>query len=143
MSKRASISINRGNPRPLSGPSRLPLAVAGLFLAFVVAMTWAARLPPSAPALYAGLSLLTFGVYAADKAAARSGRWRTPEKTLHLLALLGGWPGALLAQNRLRHKSRKASFQIVFRATVALNCAALGWLLTGGSAAWQTWLGAA
>ncbi|MBL8421498.1 MAG: DUF1294 domain-containing protein, partial [Dechloromonas sp.] len=55
---------------------------------------------------------------------------RTAESTLHLLSLVGGWPGALVAQNRLRHKSRKASFLVAFWATVMLNCGFLGWLLT-------------
>lgn len=70
---------------------------------------------------YVGLSLLTFMVYAFDKSAAVSGRWRTAEQTLHLLSLAGGWPGALLAQQLLRHKSSKQSFVHVFWATVALN----------------------
>lgn len=67
---------------------------------------------------------------------ARDGRWRIAENTLHLLALLGGWPGALLAQYRLRHKSSKPAFLIIFWATVLLNCGALGLLLTptGGRA---------
>ncbi|MDP3638593.1 MAG: DUF1294 domain-containing protein, partial [Azonexus sp.] len=68
--------------------------------------------------------------YALDKSAAQGGRWRTQESTLHLLALIGGWPGALIAQNRLRHKSRKTSFQLVFWMTVLLNCGGLGWLLS-------------
>ena len=120
------------------------LILAGLFLLFVAAMALLARLPPAIPALYAGISMLTFIAYAADKAAARDGRRRTPENTLHLLALLGGWPGALLAQHRLRHKSRKASFLAVFWATVLLNCAALGWLLAGERAgAWRALLGSA
>ena len=60
------------------------------------------------------LSSITFAVYWRDKAAARSQRWRTRESTLHALALLGGWPGALLAQRVLRHKSRKTSFLVTF-----------------------------
>lgn len=75
-------------------------------------------------------SLLTFMVYAIDKRAAQKGRWRIPEAHLHLLALIGGWPGAILAQQKLRHKSRKQSFRFVFWITVMLNCAASVWLLT-------------
>lgn len=71
--------------------------------------------------LYGATSLLCFLLYAHDKHAARQGGWRTPEKHLQLLALLGGWPGALLAQKLLRHKSRKASFQRLFWGMVALN----------------------
>ena len=52
------------------------------------------------------------------------------ERTLHLFSLLGGWPGALAAQRLFRHKSSKASFQTTYWITVALNCAALGWLLS-------------
>jgi uncharacterized membrane protein YsdA (DUF1294 family) len=76
------------------------------------------------------LSMVTFGVYAKDKSAARKGEWRTEEKTLHLFALFGGWPGALVAQKFLRHKSKKLSFQINFWLTVVLNGAALVWLST-------------
>lgn len=77
---------------------------------------------------YLGLSLLTLLVYARDKAAARSGAWRTPENTLHMLALLGGWPGAWYAQRRLRHKLRKQRFRALFWMTALLNLAALGYL---------------
>lgn len=74
---------------------------------------------------YAGLSALTFVIYALDKSAAQSGQWRTKEGTLHLLALGGGWPGALVAQQLLRHKSAKTEFRAVFWLTVLLNVAAL------------------
>ena len=33
---------------------------------------------------------------------------------MHLLEILGGWPGALLAQRRLRHKCCKGSYQVMF-----------------------------
>lgn len=72
-------------------------------------------------AIYVGMSLLTFIAYAVDKAAAQAQRWRTKESTLHLLALACGWPGALLAQQWLRHKSTKQAFRSVFWATVVLN----------------------
>jgi uncharacterized membrane protein YsdA (DUF1294 family) len=74
------------------------------------------------------MNMLTFLVYAWDKSAARAGRWRTAESTLHLMALAGGWPGALLAQQWLRHKSVKPAFRAVFWATVVLNVAVWLWL---------------
>lgn len=70
---------------------------------------------------YAVMSLVTFIFYAVDKSAARKNRQRVSEKTLHLLALFGGWPGAWLAQNKLRHKSSKTKFKIIYAATVILN----------------------
>ncbi|MFA9287190.1 DUF1294 domain-containing protein [Comamonas sp. SY3] len=70
-------------------------------------------------------SLVTFAWYAWDKAAAQQGHWRTPEKHLWLLGLLGGWPGALLAQRWLRHKSSKQEFLQVFWLTVVLNLVGL------------------
>ena len=64
-----------------------------------------------------------------------------PENTLHLLALLGGWPGALVAQAQFRHKTRKVSFRAVFWLTVAVNLAALGWLAVEGGAPWEVLAG--
>ncbi len=124
--------------------NRLPLLIAGLFLAFVAFSVLAGKLPLALLGLYAGASLVAFIAYAIDKSAARQQRWRTQESTLQLLALIGGWPGALIAQNRLRHKTSKASFLVVFWACVLLNCAALGLLLTpSGSRALKTALGVA
>jgi uncharacterized membrane protein YsdA (DUF1294 family) len=79
-------------------------------------------------AAYALASVASFGAYAMDKSAARARGRRTPESTLLLLGLLGGWPGALLAQRLLRHKTAKASFQAKFWLTVALNVGAAAWL---------------
>lgn len=104
-----------------------------IFLAFVAAAALAGRLPMAVLALYLGASGLAFVAYARDKSAAIHDRRRTPEKTLHLVALAGGWPGALVAQRVLRHKTRKASFQGVFWVTVVLNCGGLGWLLAPGA----------
>ena len=93
-----------------------------LVLYLVASFLWK---PPLVVAIaYAGLSLVTFFAYAMDKSAARRNAWRTPESTLHLLALAGGWPGALLAQQLLRHKSTKAEFRSVFWGTVVVNAAA-------------------
>jgi uncharacterized membrane protein YsdA (DUF1294 family)/cold shock CspA family protein len=74
-------------------------------------------------------SAVTFIAYAFDKSKAKRGAWRTPESTLHLLALIGGWPGATVAQQTLRHKSQKKAFRITFWLTVIINISALTWLL--------------
>lgn len=75
--------------------------------------------------LYAGMSLATFLAFAWDKRSARRGRARLPERSLHLLELLGGWPGALAGQRWLRHKSEKLSYRLVLWAVVGLHLA--GW----------------
>ena len=87
-------------------------------------------LPPVVVILYAAVSLLTYVFYYLDKSAARNGGWRTKESTLHLLAVLGGWPGALLGQQRLRHKTRKQPFRFIFWLTVLANIGFLVWLHT-------------
>lgn len=103
------------------------LAILAFVLIFLcVAAVWGMQ--AWVASLYAVLSLITFFAYWKDKAAALAGRWRTPESTLHALAVLGGWPGAILAQQWLRHKSSKAQFQLIFWLTVVLNVAALVWL---------------
>lgn len=70
---------------------------------------------------YMALSLFTYWAYASDKRSARAGEWRTSEATLHLMELVGGWPGAFLAQRRLRHKCSKLSYQVVFWLIVGLH----------------------
>ena len=87
---------------------------------------------PVAAALLAGymvMSLVTFAAYAADKSAAARGGFRTQESALHLLEFAGGWPGALIAQRALRHKTRKRSYQVGFWVCVAMNLAALIFVL--------------
>lgn len=79
---------------------------------------------------YAVLGLVTYLMYAKDKAAAQRNEWRTPESTLHLLSVLGGWVGAMVAQNYLRHKSQKSEFRIAYYLTVLINLAGLLVLLT-------------
>lgn len=91
--------------------------------------------------LYLLLSLLTYLMYALDKKAAEQGHWRTPENTLHLLALAGGWPGALWAQSLLRHKSQKQPFKTILWLTIILNAGAFSWTLSQpGHALVQQWL---
>ncbi|VXB25239.1 DUF1294 domain-containing protein [Frigoribacterium sp. 9N] len=121
-------------PRPTrSGKVAL---VVGLVVALgVAAAAWALTRDSTSPQLdglapwlvggLVGVNALTALVYALDKSAARRGRRRMPERTLLLLGLLGGWAGALAAQQLLRHKTSKRSFQLAFWGTVAVNVAAV------------------
>jgi uncharacterized membrane protein YsdA (DUF1294 family) len=76
---------------------------------------WALLIVPLA------VSVFAFFAYRSDKRYAEAGQWRIPEATLHLISLLGGWPGAFLAQRVFRHKTSKLSFQSVFWCVVALH----------------------
>lgn len=67
------------------------------------------------------LSAFSMGQYGWDKSAAKGGRWRVSESSLQFVALLGGWPGAALAQQIFRHKTQKRSFQDVFLGAIILN----------------------
>lgn len=128
----AYVSLRRGARAPgahRKGARATLVAVATVFLGAVAALAAAGRVPWVIAGVYAVMSLVAYVAYAVDKSAARSGGRRTPENTLQMLALLGGWPGALLAQQRLRHKSSKAAFLAVFWCAVALNVGALLWVL--------------
>tara|TARA_R110000751_G_scaffold15778_1_gene50766 strand:- start:928 stop:1167 length:240 start_codon:yes stop_codon:yes gene_type:complete len=72
--------------------------------------------------------MLAYITYAIDKKSAINNRRRVSEKTLHLLGVVGGWPGAFLAQQRLRHKTQKTAFQVTFWLTVVVNLVCAGWL---------------
>ena len=120
---------DKAAPRVSRG-SRFPALLVIGFIGLLALCVMLGRLPIAVLAVYLAASLVTFVAYALDKSAAQNNRWRTQESTLHLLALLGGWPGAFTAQRLLRHKSAKTSFQTTFWITVVLNCAAFGWLLS-------------
>jgi uncharacterized membrane protein YsdA (DUF1294 family)/cold shock CspA family protein len=116
-------------------------AAALLFFTFIGASVVFRLLPVAVLIIYVVVSCLAFAFYGFDKSAAKNDRWRIPESRLHMLGLLGGWPGALVAQRLFRHKSRKPSFQLLFWIVVMLNCAILGWLFsTSGSSTLRTQL---
>lgn len=97
----------------------------GVFLATFTIAYFVLDLPWWMPALYGALSLIAFASYGIDKSAARGGRRRVSEQNLIVLGLLGGWPGALVAQQLFRHKTRKRSFRRVFWGSVVVNVVAL------------------
>ena len=105
-----------------------------IFLASLALAAQEGFLPMLVVWVYLALSLLSLLLYGKDKWAAGR-RWRrTRERTLHLLAVAGGWPGALYAQQLFRHKSAKRSFRRMFWFTVLLNICALGYLLSPSGA---------
>ena len=123
----AGEKLKRKQPKKISKFSiYLPL----LFLATIIITYTLGHLPQKIMYLYIGLSVITYLTYAFDKSKAQRGAWRTSESTLHLLALAGGWPGAALAQQHLRHKSSKQEFRNIFWLTVMLNLGILIWLHT-------------
>lgn len=117
---------------PRSG--RGPLFATVCFLVLLGAFVIAKKLPAIILLLYLGTSTFAFIAYALDKSAAQNNQWRIKESTLHMVALAGGWPGALLAQKVLRHKSKKQTFKTEFWLTVVVNCCGLGWVLSRAGA---------
>lgn len=105
-----------GKPQGVLGA----VAAAAAFLVLLVVVA-----PPLVPGVYAGASGVLFVVYYIDKTQAQRGGERVPENMLHLFAVLGGWPGALVARHLFRHKTRKQPFRTIFWVTVAMNCAGL------------------
>lgn len=121
---------------PRRYPDRVPrtllACVAVVAIGGLVVTGW---LPAWIGLLYGIASGASYLLYFSDKSAAgRRGIRRTPEATLHLVDLLGGWPGGLLAQQRYRHKTVKRSFQAAFWVTVIANIAAMAWLVSSGRA---------
>ena len=114
-----------------AAPTRLPRKWIGVAaLTFLALAVWQQKMPMPVLWTYGAMSLVALIVYSADKSRAQRDAWRTPESTLHFVALVGGWPGALVAQDLFRHKRSKAEFQWMFWFTVAANIAALAWWLS-------------
>lgn len=110
----------------------LPRIALGLSaLLSLAACGWLEWIPAWSALVIVSLSLVALLLYALDKAAAQQGHRRTPENTLHLVSLLGGWPGALMAQGLFHHKHRKRSFQVAFWLTVLIHCGVLYLLASG------------
>lgn len=76
------------------------------------------------------MNAASYWFYMQDKEAAQLNKQRVPENTLHILAFLGGWPAAWLAQQRLRHKTQKQPFRKIYFCTIALNILLILWLIS-------------
>ena len=118
--------VNNRKQKSLSlDQSMIPVYLTLAFLSILCIAVAVNRLSPIVLLIYATTSLVTFIFYWLDKRAAKNNTQRTPEITLQSLSLIGGWPGALLAQRIFRHKTSKKSFQVVFWIQVLLNIAGL------------------
>lgn len=104
----------------------LAFLLAGGFLGLMFGLWQMGHMPLWVPLGYLAMSLIAFTAYSIDKARARDNGWRISEKTLHLLEFFGGWPGALVAQQLLRHKNRKTEYQVAFWIIVLVSVAVLG-----------------
>lgn len=100
--------------------------VLSIFSGVLALFTLSGRLPFIVPIVYGAVSLLTMLLYGIDKSAAKKEKRRISEAKLHILSLLGGWPGALLAQQMFKHKRSKPAFMRVYWVTVLVNLILLG-----------------
>lgn len=130
----ATFSGEKLKKKQAKNASKFSIYLSIVFLGGIVAALFMGYIPKNLAILYFGASIVTFIAYASDKNKAQRNAWRTPESTLHALALIGGWAGAAIAQQTLRHKSQKKDFRIAFWATVFANCGVLAWLMTANGA---------
>lgn len=118
----------------------IALFITATFLLLLGWAVLAGHLPQQLFWFYLVVSVIAVLVYGWDKFAALCKWRRTPENVLHMYALLGGWPGALFAQQLFRHKSSKKTFRRGFWLTVALNLCLLGFVLSPQGVPVQAWL---
>lgn len=126
----ATFSGEKLRKKQAKSASQFSIYLPLIFLVCLLAAFIMGYIPVNLVLLYFGASILTFILYAHDKSKAKRGAWRTSESTLHLFAFIGGWPGAAIAQQTLRHKSQKKEFRLVFWSTVITNFCALAWLMS-------------
>jgi uncharacterized membrane protein YsdA (DUF1294 family)/cold shock CspA family protein len=119
-----SLAPRAAPPAPRRHDDGRVLMLIPAFAAFVLVCHLAWGVPNWFWGAYTAMSTATFIVYWLDKRAAQRGGWRVAEGTLHALALACGWPGALLAQQLLRHKNAKPRFRRAYWVTVVVNIAA-------------------
>ena len=99
----------------------LPLFLIGAFVFPLVGLVVFEKLPQVVLLYLVFINMFSYIVYLQDKLASATNQWRITENKLLFLALLGGWPGSIVAQKRLHHKVSKKSFLVLFRVAVFLN----------------------
>ena len=116
-----SASNRQGRPRARRASGSVSYLAIAAFAAGVLVVNIFWPVPLWVGAAYLLASVSCFVVYLIAKRAAAAGRRRISEQTLLTLGVLGGWPGAIIAQQTLRHKTQKASFRRAFWGSVLLN----------------------
>lgn len=128
--KKGKIKSKKYHKKQQGGRSLWVIWLTGVYFIFVLTSMLLSYAPIEIVVGYLALSAITFLLFAYDKRAAQLGNRRTPERDLLLFSLLGGWSGALIAQQYLRHKSQKQPFKSLLFCTVVVNIAAFLWTLT-------------
>ena len=114
--------------RPMKDKLKWAAPVVGVWLLVVYVASWALGTS------YLLISSITLAIYALDKKLALDKtNNRIPENTLHVLAVIGGWAGALVARFLFRHKTQKQPFVQIFWVTVASNVSITVYLIISGS----------
>ena len=132
--KAAQTQKNKAKPKPIhpKNPSKMqPMQIASVIYILALAGLTVAGLLNSMVLLFVSIiNAMTYWMYAQDKEAAQNGNRRVPENTLHILSVLGGWPAAWLAQQKLRHKTQKQPFRKIYFCTIVFNILILLWLIS-------------
>lgn len=122
--------VGRARRAPLRRSVKVSLVVAVAWFALLGVLVLTLRLGVVELVALLLLNVLAVQMYTADKSAALAGRRRTPESSLLLVALLGGWPAALVTRHALRHKTVKEPFRTSFWCAVVAHCGVLAfWAL--------------
>ncbi|WP_323842338.1 MULTISPECIES: DUF1294 domain-containing protein [unclassified Moraxella] len=115
-------------PKSQKSRSRWACYFASVYTLIIIGLFFIKILPISVPIIYLLSSLASYILYALDKKAAKYDEQRTPERSLHMWALFGGWIGGAFAQHCLRHKTQKTEFQLIFWLSIIANIAFMGYL---------------
>nr|WP_307326703.1 DUF1294 domain-containing protein [Evansella vedderi] len=67
------------------------------------------------------INLLAYSIMWLDKRAARLNQWRTPEKVMFQIALIGGAVGISIGMKHVRHKTQKTNFKVGIPLLILMN----------------------
>lgn len=127
--KLRSDAVIKPRQRPAAKRPAMQILCVGYILVLAV-LTLSGLLHGLLLLLISLMNALSYWLYAQDKEAAQLGHRRIPEQSLHLVAVLGGWPAAWLAQEKMRHKTQKQPFRKIYFCTIGLNILLILWFIS-------------